>query len=62
MRPPASVEDLGRAMSASGGRTLDDMVEAIVRPAVREWLANNLSTLAERIVREEIERVSRRGG
>jgi len=57
--PPATVEELRRAVSRAGGRDLEELLEAIMRPAVREWLANNMSTLAERIVREEIERVSR---
>lgn len=41
---------------------LDDMdakTEAILRPMLREWLDENLPSLVERLVREEIERVAR---
>lgn len=41
---------------------MDDMdakTEAILRPMLREWLDENLPTMVERLVREEIERVSR---
>lgn len=41
---------------------LDDMdakTEAILRPLLRDWLDENLPTLVERLVREEIERVAR---
>ncbi len=60
MTPPASLEDISRAVDASGGRTMDEIVEGIMRPIIRDWLADNLPGMAERIVREEIERVSRR--
>ena len=62
MGPPASLEDLGRAMSASGGRSMDEIAEGIMRPVIRDWLTNNMTAMAERIVREEIERLSRRTG
>jgi hypothetical protein len=35
-------------------------VEAVLRPMLREWLDNNLPGLVEKMVREEIERISRR--
>lgn len=38
---------------------LDRIVGGIMRPMLREWLEDNLPSLVERIVREEIERVSR---
>ena len=38
---------------------LDSKVEALLRPMLREWLDNNLPSMVERLVRDEIERVSR---
>lgn len=38
---------------------IEGKTEAILRPMLSEWLDNNLPTLVERLVREEIERVSR---
>lgn len=34
-------------------------LEELMRPAVRKWLGDNLPTLVERLIREEIESVSR---
>jgi cell pole-organizing protein PopZ len=42
-----------------GGRTIDDLVEDLLRPMLRNWLDTNLPQMVERLVREEIERVSR---
>ena len=38
---------------------LDDKVTTLLRPMLREWLDNNLPSMVERLVRDEIERVSR---
>ena len=38
---------------------LDGSVENLLRPMLREWLDNNLPSMVERLVRDEIERVSR---
>jgi hypothetical protein len=35
------------------------MAEDMLRPMLQDWLDNNLPTLVERLVREEIERVAR---
>ena len=40
-------------------RTIDNLVEDMLRPMLKTWLDNNLPPLVERMVREEIERVSR---
>lgn len=37
---------------------IDEKTESMLRPMLSEWLDNNLPTLVERLVREEIERVS----
>lgn len=40
-------------------RTLEDLVQDMLKPMLKEWLDANLPPLVERMVREEIERVSR---
>ena len=47
--------------SAGGSRTLEDLVADLLRPMLKEWLDHNLPPLVEQLVREEIERVARRG-
>jgi cell pole-organizing protein PopZ len=42
------------------GRTLEDIVKELLRPMLKEWLDQNLPPLVEKIVREEVERLSRR--
>ena len=51
--------ELASSMLSGGGRTIDDVVEDLLRPMLRDWLDDNLPPLVERLVREEIERVSR---
>ncbi len=43
----------------SGGQLSNGMLEEMMRPMLRAWLDANLPTMVERMVREEIERVSR---
>ncbi len=42
-----------------GGPTLEDMVREEIRPLVKAWLDQNLAPMVERLVRTEIERVTR---
>ncbi|ABS64612.1 conserved hypothetical protein [Parvibaculum lavamentivorans DS-1] len=50
-------------MTSSGGsRTLEELVGDLLRPMLKEWLDENLPSLVERLVAEEIERVARRKG
>jgi cell pole-organizing protein PopZ len=44
-----------------GGRTLEELVRETLRPLLKAWLDQNLPPLVERMVRVEIERLSRRG-
>jgi uncharacterized protein len=50
---------LAHTMLAQNARTLEDLVAEMLRPMLKEWLDDNLPALVERLVREEIERVSR---
>ncbi|XBY46276.1 DUF2497 domain-containing protein [Methyloraptor flagellatus] len=44
---------------SSNARTLEDLVQDMLRPMLKGWLDQNLPTMVERLVRAEIERVSR---
>ena len=46
---------------ASGDRGLEDMTQDLLRGMLKTWLDDNLPQLVEKLVREEIERVARRG-
>ncbi len=54
-----SFENLSVALHEERNTSVAQMTEEIVRPMLQDWLDNNLPTLVERLVREEIERVSR---
>jgi cell pole-organizing protein PopZ len=51
---------LAGTILATNSRTIEQMAEEMMRPMLKEWLDDNLPPLVERLVREEIERVSRR--
>jgi len=57
----AAFGELSEAFAASRRRSFDDMAEEMLRPMLQDWLDNNLPTLVEKLVREEIERVARGG-
>ena len=46
---------------ATGDRSIEDMTRELLRGMIKQWLDANLPTLVEELVREEIERVARRG-
>ncbi|ACP25134.1 hypothetical protein NGR_c13540 [Sinorhizobium fredii NGR234] len=52
-------DDLAHAVDYGPRRSFDEIAEAMLRPMLQEWLDDNLPTLVERLVREEIERVAR---
>ena len=57
----ASFGSLSQAIIEEQKRLLNEKMEAMLRPMLQEWLDTNLPPLVERLVREEIERVVRRG-
>ncbi|MCL2473884.1 MAG: DUF2497 domain-containing protein [Alphaproteobacteria bacterium] len=48
------------ASIGNGQRTLEDMVVEAMRPILKSWLEANLSSIVERLVQKEIDRISRR--
>jgi cell pole-organizing protein PopZ len=68
MSPSASAavdsafNSLAQTVLVQNARTLEDLVREMLRPMLKSWLDDNLPTLVERIVKAEIERVSRGRG
>src|SRR3954471_3299298 len=50
---------LAHTVLSNNARTLEDLVKEMLRPMLKSWLDDNLPGLVERIVKSEIERVSR---
>jgi cell pole-organizing protein PopZ len=50
---------LAQTVLVQNGRTLEDLVREMLRPMLKTWLDDNLPGMVERLVRAEIERVSR---
>lgn len=55
----AAFGELDAAIAAGQRRSFDEIAQEMLRPMLTQWLDDNLPTLVERLVREEIERVSR---
>jgi cell pole-organizing protein PopZ len=58
----AAFDTLARTAQARNGRTLEEVVSELLRPMLKTWLDENLPDMVERLVRAEIERVSRGRG
>jgi cell pole-organizing protein PopZ len=50
---------LAHTVLSNNARTLEDLVKEMLKPMLKSWLDENLPTLVERLVRAEIERVTR---
>ena len=50
---------LASTVLSNNARTLEDLVKEMLRPMLKSWLDDNLPNMVERIVKAEIERVSR---
>lgn len=59
----SSFNELAQAIMhrALGERSIEDLTQELLKTMLRNWLDVNLPSLVERLVREEIERVARRG-
>jgi len=51
-------DTLAQSVLVENVRTLQDLVQEMLRPMLKSWLDDNLPTLVERLVRVEIERVA----
>jgi uncharacterized protein len=55
----SAFNSLANTVLSNNARTLEDPVKEMLRPMLKSWLDDNLPGLVERIVKAEIERVSR---
>ena len=55
----SAFNSLANTVLSNNARTLEDLVKEMLRPMLKSWLDDNLPNLVERIVKAEIERVSR---
>lgn len=58
----SAFHSLANTVLSNNARTLEDLVKEMLRPMLKSWLDDNLPGLVERIVKAEIERVSRGSG
>ena len=48
------------SVADGSGRTVEQFVEDIARPMLKEWLDEHLPAIVERLVQKEIQKISRR--
>jgi cell pole-organizing protein PopZ len=58
----SAFNSLAHTVLEQNARTLEDLVREMLRPMLKVWLDDNLPSMVERLVRAEIERVSRGRG
>ena len=58
----SAFNSLAQTVLVQNARTLEDLVREMLRPMLKGWLDDNLPGMVERIVKAEIERVSRGRG
>ena len=55
----AAFDTLAQSAQPRSGRTVEELVGELIRPMLKTWLDDNLPAIVERLVRAEIERLSR---
>jgi uncharacterized protein len=55
----AAFDTLAQTVRPRSGRTIEELVSELIRPMLKTWLDDNLPAIVERLVRAEIERLSR---
>jgi cell pole-organizing protein PopZ len=55
----AAFNTLAQTAQPRRGRTVEELVSELMRPMLKTWLDENLPAIVERLVRAEIERISR---
>jgi cell pole-organizing protein PopZ len=58
----SAFNSLAHTVLMQNSRTLEDLVREMLKPMLKAWLDDNLPNIVERLVRAEIERVSRGRG
>ena len=58
----AAFDTLAQTAQVRSGRTIEELVSELIRPMLKTWLDDNLPEMVERLVRAEIERLSRAKG
>jgi hypothetical protein len=58
----SAFSSLAEKVLVQDSRSIEDLVREMLRPMLKTWLDDNLPSLVERLVRAEIERVSRGHG
>jgi cell pole-organizing protein PopZ len=58
----SAFNSLAHTVLVQNARTLEDLVKEMLQPLLKGWLDDNLPGLVERLVKAEIERVSRGRG
>jgi len=48
------------SVADSSGRTVEQFIEDMVRPLLKQWLDDNLPPIVERLVQKEIQKIARR--
>jgi cell pole-organizing protein PopZ len=57
----AAFNSLADSIFSNEPRTIEDLTKEMLTPLLKQWLDDNLPSLVERIIRDEIERVARGG-
>ena len=55
----AIAQEMAAVMMVEKSKEIETMLSDLMRPTIRQWLSDNLPGMVERLVREEIEAVSR---
>ena len=55
----AAFNTLAQTVQPRRGRMVEELVSELMRPMLKTWLDENLPAIVERLVRAEIERISR---
>jgi uncharacterized protein len=58
----SAFNSLAHTVLVQNARTLEDLVREMLRPMLKNWLDDNLPNIVERLVKSEIDRVSRGRG
>ncbi|MGH7019911.1 MAG: DUF2497 domain-containing protein [Brevundimonas sp.] len=61
-KPEAPAAAAGQEIPFMSGNTVEAMVQAMLRPMLKDWLDANLPTIVEAQVRKEVERIARNAG